>query len=130
LKEYVREHRLHDAVTFVGNVPDVAAYLQAADCFVLPSQVESFSLSLAEALSCGLPCVATAVGGILDLVVQRHSGLLVPYGDEEALATAVRELLGDVALARRLGAAARQEMTRHFDIDHVADAYRTLLERT
>jgi glycosyltransferase involved in cell wall biosynthesis len=93
-------------VRFLGQRGDVPALLAAADVFVLPSLWEGQPLILQEALRAGRPIVATRVGGIPDLTGP-DAALLVPPGDPDALAAAVREVLADPALGRRLAEAAR-----------------------
>jgi glycosyltransferase involved in cell wall biosynthesis len=92
-------------VTFTGPRRDVPALLAAADVFVLPSAWEGQALILQEALHAGVPIVATSVGGNPDLLGE-DAALLVPPGDPQRLADAVRSVLADPALAARLRQAA------------------------
>ena len=92
-------------VRFAGQRPDVPALLAAADVFVLPSVWEGQSLVLQEALRAGVPIVATLVGGNRELTGD-DAAILVPPGDAQRLADAVRAVLGDPALAARLREAA------------------------
>jgi len=78
LRAYVDEHNLSGRVTFTGFVQNVHAYLQAADIFVFPSENESLSNALIEALACGLPCLASNIGGIPDTVRDDFNGRLLP----------------------------------------------------
>jgi glycosyltransferase involved in cell wall biosynthesis len=87
-----------------------------------PSRREGFGMVCAEAMAHGRPVVATAVGGLLDLVVHEQTGLLVPAGDAGALRTSLERLLADAALRRSLGAAARERIARHFTWDVALDA--------
>ena len=93
------------AVTFTGQRSDVPALLAAADVFVLPSTWEGQALILQEALRVGAPIIATRIGGNPDLLGQ-DAALLVPPGDAQALADAVRSVLANPALAARLRQAA------------------------
>ncbi len=95
-------------VRFLGIVDDMSALLTAADCLVSTSAWEGLPLSLLEALSMGVPCAATAVGGVRD-VVPPEAALLVPPGPGSAgaVARAVNTLLSDRELATRLGDSAR-----------------------
>jgi glycosyltransferase involved in cell wall biosynthesis len=93
------------AATFTGQRPDVPALLAAADVFVLPSAWEGQALILQEALRAGVPIVATRVGGNPDLLGE-DAALLVPAGDAQGLADAVRSVLADPGLAARLRRAA------------------------
>ncbi len=108
LRASVRQHGLDGRVTFTGRVTDVAPYLQAADCFVLPSEDEAFGLAAVEAMACGLPVLATAVGGLVDIVGDGETGLLIPPADAGALAGGLRRLLGDEKLSQALGRAGRR----------------------
>ena len=94
-------------VRFLGPRPDVPVLLAAAGVFVLPSRWEGQPLILQEALAAGCPIVASRAGGIPDLTGQ-DAALLVPPGDVDALAAAIRRVLTDPALAQRLAAAARE----------------------
>lgn len=129
LRRLVAEHGLDERVTFTGNVQDVEHWLQAADAFVFPSQTESLGLSLVEALSCGLPAVATRVGGIPDVVQDGVNGILVPYGDEQMLHEAMRTVLSDEERARCMGEAGRRTVVERFNLDLIAGQYQTLLAR-
>ncbi len=97
---------LAGAVHFVGSCREVAAWLRAAEVFVLPSQWEARALVVQEAMAAGTPVVATDVGGLHDLVA--GTGLLVPVGDPDALARAVERVLTDPGLREDLAARGRQ----------------------
>jgi glycogen(starch) synthase len=94
-----------DRITLSGFVPHdrVPAVLRALDLLVLPSAYEEMGSVLVEAMACGVPVVASDVGGIPDIVVQGQTGLLVPAGDVAALATAIDELLADRERRIRMG---------------------------
>jgi glycosyltransferase involved in cell wall biosynthesis len=96
--------------TFTGRRPDVPALLAVADVFVLPSAWEGQALILQEALRAGVPIVATRVGGNPDLLGE-DAALLVPPGDAQGLAGAVRSVLADPGLAARLRRAALDRAT-------------------
>jgi glycosyltransferase involved in cell wall biosynthesis len=89
--------------------------LAAATAFVLPSHIEGVPISLLEAMASGLPSVVTPVGGILDAVSDEAEALVVPVGDDPALACAILRLFESPALARRLGEAARARVDE-FDV--------------
>lgn len=133
LEAMARELGIAERVRFTGHVPD-AEYretLAAADVLVLPSEWEAFGIVLLEAMACGVPCIATRVGGAPEVVEEGKTGLLVRYGDEAALAGALRELLADPARARAMGAAGRERAMSSFSWDAVAartlDVYREVV---
>jgi glycosyltransferase involved in cell wall biosynthesis len=105
-----------ERVVFAGASDDVPSSLAAGDVFVLPSLTEALPTVIAEAGAAGLPIVATAVGGIPEMVSPGDSGLLVPPGDEPALAEAVARLLANPRLAAGLGRSGRRAAFERFDI--------------
>jgi glycosyltransferase involved in cell wall biosynthesis len=109
----------------------VPAVLASADLLVLPSFYEELGTVLVEAMQAGVPVVASNVGGIPEAVEDGVTGLLVPPGDPVSLAAAIDAVLGDRALARRLGANARLRAPA-YDLDHVGaqvhDLYRRLVD--
>jgi glycosyltransferase involved in cell wall biosynthesis len=111
------------AVTFHGHCDDVPRRLAAADMFVLPSRSEAFPNALLEAMTAGLPVVATAVGGVLELLTHERNGLVVPPGDPTALADQMTRLMHDSSLATRLGLAARVEVSAHYSFDRMVSAF-------
>jgi glycosyltransferase involved in cell wall biosynthesis len=129
LKTFVNNNHLETSVTFTGNVRNVSEYLQAGDFYVLPSQSEGLSISLIEALSCGLPCIGTSVRGILDVVEDNVNGLLVPYGNEDKLYHAMKELLTNSGKAARLGRKGEKTVLDKFNIDTVAEQYLKFFEK-
>ena len=100
---------------------DYRGALAAGDVFALPSEWEAFGIVLVEAMACGVPCVATRVGGAPDVVVEGETGLLVEHGDEAALAEALHRLLSDRALAARMGEAGRARAFREYAWDAVVE---------
>jgi len=108
-----------------------APYIAAADLLVVPSSWESLPITPLEAMACGVPVLATAVGGMPEAIVEGRTGWLVPAGDERALARALRDLLGDRERLGRAGMAARDFVTERFRletmIDGVAALYRRLI---
>lgn len=112
------------SVVFTSSTNDTAAYLRACDAFVLSSRTEGMPVALLEAMACGLPCVATRVGGSVDVLEDGTSGRLVAPEDAAALAKALAEALATPAW----GVRARQRIQDRYAIDAVAQRYVTLYE--
>ncbi len=108
-------------VRFLGLREDVPALMAASDVLLAPSRREALSLTLLEASACGLPIVATRVGGIGEVVEEGASGFLVAPDDPPALAAAIAPLLADAALRARCGARARQRFEAGFLEDAMFD---------
>jgi glycosyltransferase involved in cell wall biosynthesis len=128
LRARVAAGALAARVSFTGRVENVDDYLRAADVFAFPSFFEAMPLSVLEATSCGLACVASAVGGIVDVIEDGRSGLLLPPGDVDALTRALTSLLGDAVKRSALGTAARERAVRLFDFDATVERYAALFE--
>lgn len=112
------------SVVFTGSTNDTAAYLRACDAFVLSSRTEGMPVALLEAMACGLPCVATRVGGSVEVLEDGTSGRLVAPEDAAALAKALAEALATPAWGIR----ARRRIHDRYAIDAVAQRYVTLYE--
>jgi glycosyltransferase involved in cell wall biosynthesis len=124
----LRSLGLEDAVELAGEVEDVAARLAAASVFVLSSDSEGMPMSVLEAMAAALPVVASAVGGIPELVVDGETGLLVQPRDPAGMAAALRRLLDDPDLRQRLGEAARRRAEERFDLPRFLQAHLKLYE--
>jgi glycosyltransferase involved in cell wall biosynthesis len=98
---------ISDRAQVTGPRADAHDIIRAADVFALSSTSEGFPLVVLEAMALGVPVVSTAVGGVGDSVIDGETGLLVPSGDAEALASAISQLLDDKELSLRLATAAR-----------------------
>jgi glycosyltransferase involved in cell wall biosynthesis len=103
---------LGDKVVFTGHVSDPWPYFCIANLFVLPSHTEGSPLVLFEAMAAGLPIIATAVGGVPEVVQHGRDALLVPAVDVESLTGALSTLAGDAARAAALGGAAHESLRR------------------
>jgi L-malate glycosyltransferase len=117
---------LDDRVEFLGHCDDVGTLLREADLFVLPSRSEASPNSVLEAMAAGVPIVASAVGGLLELVQPGRTGLLVPPNDAPSLARAIESLLADPGRARALGAAARAAAAKHYSFDRMVREFEDL----
>jgi len=131
-EEVELKHRANDGILFLGSQADVTPYLQAADLFVLPSAAEGLSLALLEALACGLPAIATSVGGNPEVIHHRETGWLTPPNDPLALTEAIVTLLEDEKLQSKLRENARAHAVRNYSLvkmaDRLVDLYRQVLE--
>ena len=117
------------SVMATGRVETVAAYLQAADIFVLPSRSEGLPNVLLEAMATGLACVGSRISGITDVVSDGVDALLFDSECEEELAACLLRLLDDASLRAELGRAARQTVETRFSLVSVADAYKALYDQ-
>jgi len=123
LETLARSLGLVGRVRFLGLRKDIAALASVADSFVMSSSVEGLPLALLEAAACGLPTVATDVGGVSQ-VITRETGFLVPPLDSSALARAMRQLeMLTQAERTEMGAAARQHVVTTFDLQRVVDSW-------
>src|SRR5207249_2588848 len=115
---------------FAGARSDIYDTIAAMDLFVLPSLDEGIPMALLEAMGLGVPVVASAVGGVPEVVTHRATGLLVEAGDERALAQACGELAHDPAWARTLGRRGRRVVEENFTHEKnglaLVDAYRAI----
>ena len=109
------------SVHLLGEHPDPIAVLRGADAFVLSSWAEAFPYAILEAMTLGLPIVATDVGGIGEAITSGSDGILVPARAAGALGVALAGLLGDPAQRQRLGAAALATVTRRFGVAAMVD---------
>ena len=131
LRTLVAEYGLSAQVAFPGFCEDVFSVLLTADVFVLPSLHESSPNALIEAMGIGMPCVASDVGGIVDLIEDGKNGIRVPPKDSEALAASLNRVLTNSDFATALGRNARTTIQQKFNsaesIRKLEDIYRKLL---
>jgi N-acetyl-alpha-D-glucosaminyl L-malate synthase BshA len=116
-------------VRFLGERDALPELLNPADVFLLSSSEESFGLSALEALACGVPVVATAVGGVPEVIRDGETGLLCSPDDQESFAERVRSLLFDPSRARAMGRAAREDVLARFARDPIGAQYEALYRR-
>ncbi len=107
----------------------VACHLRAADVYVHMAHGENYPLAVLEAQACGTPVVASAVGGIPETLVPGETGMLVPEGDDAALAETIAALADDPDRLRAMGAAAARHAAEHHALGTMAEAYLALYER-
>ncbi|NLF56031.1 MAG: glycosyltransferase [Candidatus Hydrogenedens sp.] len=122
LEEQARRLGLAEVVHFAGFQEDILPCLAAMDVYAMSSRYEGHSISLMEAMACGLPCVSTAYPGAEEVIVPEETGCLVSPDDAPALAEALLRLGGGPELRRRLGAATRTSIAASFSLDSSANA--------
>ncbi len=119
---------LEGRVWMTGDRDDVADLLRSLDIFVLPSLGEGISNTILEAMSCGLPVVASAVGGNPELVQHGSTGLLFPPGDAEALDDSLGTLVASAPMREQFGAAGRRRVEEQFDWSRTVADYFALYD--
>lgn len=132
IERLVHELDLTPFVSFLGQQLSFVRFLQNSDVFLLPSEIESFGLAALEALSCGVPVVASRVGGIPEVIRDGLTGILCNVGDVSAMAEATLKLIGEPALWTKMSRAARDDVESRWRqepmIDRYESCYRRLLE--
>jgi glycosyltransferase involved in cell wall biosynthesis len=129
LQSTVRGRGLEDKIRFMGIRDDVNEILKNSDIYVNSSSIEGLPLTVLEAMSAGLPVVATRVGAIPHVIEHNVNGLLVDSGDKEGMTKAIDSLVNNKDLRRRLGDAARRIVKERFSVDRMAHEYREVYER-
>lgn len=110
-------------IPYEKNPERVAGFYQAADIYVHAARIDTFPNTVLEALACGTPVVATAVGGIPEQVMEGETGFLTPPGDAAAMALRIQQLLADVQGRQAMGQRAAADARRRFDLTRQVDAY-------
>jgi len=129
LQAYARELGVADAVRFLGFVSPVHAAIEDAAVVVVPSLGEGFGMVALEAMERARPVIASAVGGLPEIVADGETGLVVPSADAEALAEAIVELAGDLPRAADMGRAGRERALAEFTPERCVERVEALYER-
>jgi N-acetyl-alpha-D-glucosaminyl L-malate synthase BshA len=129
IRALVRALELGEHVHFDGEQVDLPGVYRASDVLLLPSQTESFGLVALEAMACGVPVVASRVGGLPEVVTDGETGLLAPVGDVAQMAEQVVRLLTDDDFHARAARAARRRVEEHFQLHTMVDQYEALYRR-
>lgn len=131
LRELAVELSLGDTVRFMGRRGDIPEILSASDLFVLCSHpvVETFPLSVLEAMSSGLPVLSTRVGSIETILEEGKEGVIVEPGDTDALTDAIRALREDGQRRREISVRARRKVVERFSLDVMVERYVTLFKK-
>ncbi len=127
-QELVNNLGLGDKVHFLGEQDQLEPVLSCADLFLLPSEQESFGLTALEAMNCGVPVIATSIGGLPELVVHGETGYLFPIGATEKMAAAAADLLQDHDRHRLFGSRARDRAVRGFNANRIIPKYEAFYE--
>lgn len=123
IEAMVTNEGLRGDVRFFGEVREIVPLLQRSTVFLMPSEIESFGLAALEAMSCGVPVVASRVGGVPEVVVDGESGFLHAVGDVESMSASTLKLLEDSALHRRMSEAARTACVERWQVGPITDAW-------
>ncbi len=121
---------LKEHVEFLGPRTNVSEIMKHADLLISTSESESFGLTIAEAMACEVPVVATEVGGVPEVVEDGVSGLLAPVGDVQMLAEEAIRILTQPDLHRSLGQAGRKRIRDRFSMEAITTQYEQLYEQT
>ncbi len=125
----VRCKRIADKVHFLGKQDQIHEHLGTADLMVMPSELESFGLAALEGMACEVPTIATAVGGVAEVVKDGVTGYLSHVGDVETMANNAIHILSDETKLREMGVAARAEARAHFCSSKIIPQYEQFYER-
>ena len=128
LRSYVEQENLRDFVTFTGYTEKVNLYLQSSDYFIFPSESEGLGNALLEALSCGLPAIATRAGGIVDIITDHKNGRLIEVGNELELYGSIIDFLEDPITAGQLGKNGRAIIHDCYSSDRMVDQHILLFQ--
>jgi len=127
-QQLVRDLNLSDKVHFLGEQDQLEPLLSCADLFLLPSEQESFGLTALEAMNCGVPVIATDIGGLPELITHAETGYLFPIGETEKMAEAAADLLRDHEQHERFGRMARDRAVQHFNASQIIPQYEAFYE--
>ena len=128
LEEQARTYRIADRIQFLGFRRDLPDLLASADIEVVPSRWEGFGLAAIEASACGLPIIASSVGGLQEAVVDQETGILITPEEPKLLADAMQALAADRPRRVLFGHAGRRHVERNFDIKRIAERYEEIYE--
>ena len=127
-QQLVRDLNLSDKVFFLGEQDQLEPLLSCADLFLLPSEQESFGLTALEAMNCGVPVIATDIGGLPELIAHDETGYLFPVGETERMAEAAAALLRNHEQHQRFGRKARDRAVQSFNANQIIPQYEAFYE--
>ncbi len=129
LRQLTSDLELFNSIHFLGHIEGVLPYLRASDVFVLASLFEGVSLSMLEAMACGMPVVTTNIGGTREVIRDNVDGLLIGPDDVPGLAARLSQALTNPALRQQVGAQARRRVEELYGLAHSSELYGNLYER-
>jgi N-acetyl-alpha-D-glucosaminyl L-malate synthase BshA len=127
-QQLVSDLNLSDRVHFLGEQDQLEPLFCCADLFLLPSEQESFGLAALEAMNCGVPVIATNIGGLPELITHAETGYLFPIGETEKMAEAAAALLRDHEKHERFGRRARDRAVQNFNASQIIPQYEAFYE--
>jgi L-malate glycosyltransferase len=130
IQQLVRELKLNSDVQFMGEQDQLEPLFLCADLFLLPSEQESFGLTALEAMNCGVPVIATSIGGLPEVITHGETGYLFPVGDVADMAASAVALLTDPARHGLFKAQARKRAEQFFNADQIIPLYEAFYEET
>ncbi|BDD89139.1 hypothetical protein DPPLL_35040 [Desulfofustis limnaeus] len=116
-------------IHFLGEVTNPEDYMPVTDIFLFPSRLEGFPNVLLEAMASGLPTVASAIGGTVDLIIDGQNGLLFDRDDSEQMLGKIEMLIEDADLRKRLGKNGRTSVRQNYAFETIAQQYLELYKR-
>ncbi|MCZ6878530.1 MAG: N-acetyl-alpha-D-glucosaminyl L-malate synthase BshA, partial [Acidobacteria bacterium] len=128
VQQLVKELKLSQDVSFLGEQDDIGQLLSCTDLFLLPSEQESFGLVALEAMSCGVPVIGTSIGGLPEVVVDGETGFLLPVGDVSGMAKKALELLSQAERYAAFQKRARERVASSFDSQLIIPQYEAFYE--
>jgi L-malate glycosyltransferase len=130
LEELIDKLKLRDHVTLLGWIKneELPVYFNSSDVAVMPSLEEGFGIPAAEAMACEIPVVSTDAGGLVEVVDNNKTGIIVPKANEKEMAKAIIKLLENPALSKRMGKAGRKKTEEEFSWDITAKKFITLFK--
>lgn len=129
LTDLALKHNIDKSITFLGQINNVPTWLEACDIFIQPSIEEAFGLVFAEAGAKAKPVIATAVGGIKEIVVSQETGILVPPASPKALEKALETLINSTTLRTQYGDNGYKRIVENFSLTNMVDKYIEIFKR-
>lgn len=127
-EKLARDYGIADKVIFMGKQEEIYLVLSSADVFILPSGLESFGLAALEAMSCGVPCITSDIGGLPEVNLHGISGYIAPLGDVDKMSEYVIKILSDPRLKEELSKNARTHALKNFHNDIIIPKYLDLYQ--